>query len=73
MVEVIEHLENPRHTLRQTKSLLKKAGVIFLATPNASGLYSLIRFFFAGGMAMFTHQSYHDYGAYYPAHCMAFG
>jgi hypothetical protein len=24
-------------------------------------------------MAMFTHQSYHDYGAYYPAHCMAFG
>lgn len=62
MVEVIEHLENPRHTIRQAKALLKKGGVIFLTTPNASGLYSRLRFFFTGEMAMFTDGSYHDMG-----------
>lgn len=62
MVEVIEHLENPRHTIRQVKSLLKKGGIIYLTTPNASGLYSRLRFFFTGEMAMFTDQSYHEMG-----------
>ena len=31
MVEVIKHLQNPRHTLRQIKSLLKDKGIIFLS------------------------------------------
>ena len=62
MVEVIEHLENPRHALRQAKLLLKKGGIVLLTTPNASGLYSRLRFFFTGEMAMFTDQSYHDMG-----------
>jgi SAM-dependent methyltransferase len=58
LVEVIEHLENPRHTFRQLRSLLKKGGVVILTTPNASGLYSRVRFFFTGQMAMFTDGDY---------------
>lgn len=62
MVEVIEHLENPRHTVRQVKSLVKNGGVILLTTPNASGLYSRLRFFLTGQMAMFIDQSYYEMG-----------
>jgi SAM-dependent methyltransferase len=57
-VEVIEHLENPRHIFRQIKSLLNRGGVVLLTTPNASGLYSRLRFFFTGQMAMFTDAAY---------------
>ena len=58
LVEIIEHLENPRHTFRQVRPLLKKGGVVLLTTPNASGLYSRVRFFFTGQMAMFTDGDY---------------
>jgi 2-polyprenyl-3-methyl-5-hydroxy-6-metoxy-1,4-benzoquinol methylase len=58
IVEVIEHLENPRHVFREIKRLLRKGGVILLTTPNASGLYSRLRFFFTGEMAMFNDDSY---------------
>ena len=58
VVEVIEHLENPRHTIRQVKHLLKDGGIVLLTTPNASGLYSRIRFFFTGEMSMFTDSAY---------------
>lgn len=58
LVEVIEHLENPRHTIRQIRPLLKERGFLFLTTPNASGLYSRLRFFFTGKMAMFTESDY---------------
>lgn len=58
LVEVIEHLENPRHTFRQLAPLLKKGGAVILTTPNASGVYSRVRFFFTGQMAMFTDDDY---------------
>jgi 2-polyprenyl-3-methyl-5-hydroxy-6-metoxy-1,4-benzoquinol methylase len=58
VIEVIEHLENPRHLFRQLRSLLQKGGVILLTTPNASGLYSRLRFFFTGKMSMFTNGAY---------------
>jgi len=44
LVEVIEHLQNSRHIFRQIKSLLKRERVVLLTTPNASRLYSRIRF-----------------------------
>jgi 2-polyprenyl-3-methyl-5-hydroxy-6-metoxy-1,4-benzoquinol methylase len=57
-MEVIEHLENPRHCFRQIRALLKNDGWVLLSTPNASGLYSRLRFFFTGQMAMFTDAAY---------------
>ena len=32
--EVIEHLENPRHLLRELKKILRKDGIMILTTPN---------------------------------------
>lgn len=57
-IEVIEHLENPRNSLRQIAALLKHSGLVLISTPNASGLYSRLRFFFTGKMAMFTDAGY---------------
>jgi SAM-dependent methyltransferase len=57
-VEVIEHLENPRLCFREIAKLVKPNGVVLLTTPNASGLYSRLRFFFTGQMAMFTDVAY---------------
>ena len=57
-IEVIEHLENPRHSFRQIAALLKDDGLVLVSTPNASGLYSRLRFFFTGQMAMFTDAAY---------------
>jgi len=58
LIEVIEHLENPRHVFRQIKLLLKPRGVVLVTTPNVTGLYSRLRFFFTGQMAMFTDSAY---------------
>jgi SAM-dependent methyltransferase len=58
LIEAIEHLENPRQVLRQIKSLLKPDGVLLFTTPNASGVYSRVRFFFTGRMAMFNDSEY---------------
>jgi SAM-dependent methyltransferase len=57
-VEVIEHLENPRGVFREIAQLLNPGGVLLLTTPNASGVYSRVRFFFTGQMSMFTDGSY---------------
>jgi SAM-dependent methyltransferase len=57
-IEVIEHLENPRYSFRQIRALLKDGGLVLVSTPNASGLYSRVRFFFTGQMAMFTDAAY---------------
>ena len=62
MVEVIEHLESPRHTLRQIKLLLKDRGITFYLHADASCLYSRRRFFFSYEIAMFTGSAYYDMG-----------
>lgn len=61
-IEVIEHLENPRHALRQCKKLLEPGGLLFLTTPDASGLYSRVKFLFTGRFAMFDDRTYSDIG-----------
>jgi SAM-dependent methyltransferase len=58
LIEVMEHLENPRHVLREAARMLKPDGALFLTTPNASGVYSRVRFFFTGELAMFTDLNY---------------
>ncbi|MGB0671494.1 MAG: class I SAM-dependent methyltransferase, partial [Rhodospirillales bacterium] len=43
-VEIIEHLENPRHFLRQCRALLQPGGCLILTTPNIDNLRSVLSF-----------------------------
>jgi len=61
-LEVLEHVENPRHVLRESRKLLKDGGKFILSTPNASGLYSRLKFFFTGRFTMFDDRDYHGSG-----------
>jgi SAM-dependent methyltransferase len=42
-IEVIEHLQRPCETLKELRKLLKPAGLLFLTTPNATGLRARVR------------------------------
>ena len=58
----MEHMENPRHVLREANSVLRDEGYLFLSTPNASGLHSRVKFLFVGRFAMFDDEQYHGIG-----------
>jgi SAM-dependent methyltransferase len=60
--EIVEHLENPRHFLRQCFSALKPGGSLILTTPNVDSALSramLIRF---GAFYWFSQDNYRDDG-----------
>lgn len=52
-LEVIEHLENPWHLLRECKRILKKNGIVILSSPNISNITSRIVFFGKGKIGLF--------------------
>jgi 2-polyprenyl-3-methyl-5-hydroxy-6-metoxy-1,4-benzoquinol methylase len=52
-IEVIEHLENPRHFLRECKNLMRDDGILLLTTPNIENVAGRIRFMFKGNFRMF--------------------
>lgn len=60
-IEVIEHLENPRHFIRELSTLLNPHGVIVLSTPNIESITSLLSLIFKGYHSAFG-------GKAYPAH-----
>lgn len=57
-IEVIEHLENPRHVLRELFRLLRPGGIALLTTPNTGSLRSLITFAVRGHHAQFDDSNY---------------
>jgi ubiquinone/menaquinone biosynthesis C-methylase UbiE len=61
-IEMLEHIENPRHIFREANRLLKPGGWIVLSTPNASGLHSRVKFLVTGRFAMFDDTQYHGIG-----------
>jgi len=63
-IEVIEHLENPRHIMRELFRLLESGGVAILTTPNTGSYRSLITLAARGHHAQFD-----DFN--YPAHITA--
>lgn len=63
-IEVIEHLENPRATVRSWRNLLKPGGSLVFSTPNNESLRSLVSLVARGHFVDFTDSSY-------PAHITA--
>ncbi|MDP4699059.1 MAG: class I SAM-dependent methyltransferase [Saprospiraceae bacterium] len=63
-LEVIEHLENPRHFFREVKRVLKPGGYGFVSTPNNHNIFSRMLFFYSG-----CHRFFQD--SCYPAHITA--
>ncbi|MBI3556693.1 MAG: class I SAM-dependent methyltransferase [Deltaproteobacteria bacterium] len=60
-IEVIEHLENPRHLLREMFRVLKPGGLAIVTTPNNESLTSLLSLNLRGFYSAFS-------DADYPAH-----
>lgn len=57
-VEVIEHLENPRHFIRELKKVTKKGGKIIISTPNPYSLLSILSFSLKGFHSSFGPKNY---------------
>lgn len=53
-IELIEHLENPAHFLRETSKCLKQNGIIIVTTPNIESGPSRAAFFIMGNISFFS-------------------
>jgi 2-polyprenyl-3-methyl-5-hydroxy-6-metoxy-1,4-benzoquinol methylase len=60
-LEVIEHLENPRHFFRQMNRILKPGAFALITTPYNLNFFARLLFLFKG-----QHRHFQDYS--YPAH-----
>ena len=61
-VEIIEHLENPRHLIRKAFALLKPGGTVLVTTPNINNPKSLAEFVWTGRFALFLPRHYEKDG-----------
>lgn len=61
-LEIIEHLENPRHFLRQVRACLEPGGHLVLSTPNLSNPLSRVRFMIDGTYQWFDDRNYETSG-----------
>jgi len=52
-LEIVEHLENPWHLLRECKRILKRNGILILSSPNISNITSRIIFLLKGKIDLF--------------------
>jgi SAM-dependent methyltransferase len=52
-LEVIEHVENPRHLLRESRTLLAQDGMLLVTTPNFESVAGRLRFLWTGELRHF--------------------
>jgi 2-polyprenyl-3-methyl-5-hydroxy-6-metoxy-1,4-benzoquinol methylase len=57
-IEVIEHLENPRHFIREIERMLTPGGIAVMTTPNNESWLSLISLLFRGHYSAFADSCY---------------
>ncbi|HVZ23542.1 MAG TPA: class I SAM-dependent methyltransferase [Vicinamibacterales bacterium] len=57
-VEVIEHLENPRHFLRECHRTLRPGGLVVVTTPNVLNVASLLTLSLRGHLVYFSQKEY---------------
>lgn len=65
-LELIEHLENPRHFLRECRRLLRPGGVLVLSTPNLANPVSQALFLRQGDFQWFSELDYREQGHIMP-------
>ena len=74
--EIVEHLENPRHFLRQCHLVLEPDGIVVLSTPNLQSSGSLASFIRSGEFLWFSDSDYKIQGHITPltswqiGHCL---
>ena len=61
-LEIVEHLENPRHFLRQLRAILPVGGQLILSTPNIANPVSQALFLRRGQFQWFRDEDYRDQG-----------
>ena len=71
-IELIEHLENPRHLLRQIRALLSPGGLALLTTPNIANPVSLALFARTGAFSWFDDTNYRALGHITPMSALLF-
>jgi len=57
-IEIIEHLNSPRHFLTQCRQVLRDDGVLLLTTPNIADWMGRIRFLLTGTLRYFDDNQY---------------
>ena len=58
LLEVIEHLENPRHVFRQLQRIVKKKGYAVITSPNPGIWISALNLFLRGNLWGFSQKEY---------------
>jgi len=61
-IEIIEHIENPRHFLRECRTLLADDGTLVVTTPNINSSFSKSLFIRQDIFHWFNDHDYHEHG-----------
>ena len=63
-IEIIEHLENPWHFMREVRKLLRKDGVLVLSTPNSDSALDRLTYLMDGHAFYFGERGYTNSGGH---------
>ncbi|HKY30582.1 MAG TPA: class I SAM-dependent methyltransferase [Pyrinomonadaceae bacterium] len=61
-IEILEHLHDPRHFIRNCLNTLTRGGLLLVTSPNVESWLSRIRFLRDGHFLWFEDADYHSYG-----------